>query len=105
MNELERILEFEVRFADSDKPPLRLAAETNLSEALDVHNSPILFGCRTGICGTCAVEVVAEHGEPLHPRTADEDEYLSAMAPDRPKCRLACQIRLNTNLTIRKVEI
>jgi ferredoxin len=105
MTELVPGLDFEISFEDSSKAPVRLKSGAPLSEFLDIQNSPILFGCRTGICGTCAIEICDEKGGPLHPRTQDEEEYLSAIAPDRPKCRLACQIRLNTNLCIRKVEI
>lgn len=98
-------MELEIRFLDSDKEPVRLPEGSNLSEVLTIQNSPVLFGCRTGICGTCAIEIVEEKGEALHPRTPDEVEYLEALAPDRPRCRLACQIRLNTNLAIRKVSL
>lgn len=93
-----------VEFEDSDKQPVELQEGDNLSEKLTIHNSPILFGCRIGICGTCAVEVVDSDG-PLHPRTHDENEFLGTMAPGRDNVRLACQIDINTNLKIRKTEI
>ncbi len=93
-----------VEFEDSDKQPVELQAGDNLSEKLTIHNSPILFGCRIGICGTCAVEVLGSDA-PLHPRTHDEIEFLGTMAPGRDNVRLACQIDINTNLKIRKTEI
>ena len=93
-----------VEFANSDKPAVDLNEGDCLSEKLTIHNSPILFGCRIGICGTCAVEVVKED-QPLHPRTYDETEFLGAMAPGRDSVRLACQIHINTNITIKKTEI
>ncbi|MEL6495801.1 MAG: 2Fe-2S iron-sulfur cluster-binding protein, partial [Cyanobacteria bacterium J06623_7] len=34
---------------------INLEVNQNLAEHLTVENSPILFGCRTGICGTCLV--------------------------------------------------
>lgn len=98
-------MEFEIRFDESEKPPVRLASGQNLSEHLTVENSPILFGCRTGICGTCAIEVIATDGGALPPRTRDEEELLSVLAPDRPACRLACQLRLQANMKIRKVNL
>lgn len=93
-----------VEFANSDKPAVDLKEGDCLSEKLTIHNSPILFGCRIGICGTCAVEVVKEE-KPLHERTYDEKEFLGTMAPGRDTVRLACQIHINTNITIKKTEI
>lgn len=93
-----------VEFVDSDKVPVDLNEGDCLSEKLTIHNSPILFGCRIGICGTCAVEVVKEDGS-LHPRTYDETEFLGTMAPGRDNVRLACQIHINTNIKIKKTEI
>ncbi len=93
-----------VSFEASDKPPVTLNEGDNLSEKLTIHNSPILFGCRIGICGTCAIEVVSSES-PLPPRSHDEVEFLGAMAPGRDNVRLACQIRINTDVKIRKTEI
>lgn len=92
-----------VEFADSDKPAVELKQGDCLSEKLTIHNSPILFGCRIGICGTCAVEVMEDGG--LHPRTYDETEFLGTMAPGRDNVRLACQIHINANIKIKKTEI
>lgn len=91
-------------FGDSDKPPVELKDGDNLSEKLTIHNSPILFGCRIGICGTCAVEVL-ETDSPLPERTRDEKEFLENMAPGQEKVRLACQIKIHTNMKIRKIDI
>ena len=93
-----------IEFPDSDKAPIELKEGDCLSEKLTIHNSPILFGCRIGICGTCAVEVVHQD-QPLHPRTHDENEFLGALAPGRDEVRLACQIHINTNIKIKKTEV
>lgn len=93
-----------IEFSNSDKPPVELKEGDNLSEKLTIHNSPILFGCRIGICGTCAIELL-EQSSPLHERTHDEKEFLGAMAPGRDNVRLACQININTNIKIKKTEI
>ena len=95
--------DFEIAFEGSDKAPVKLEEGTCLSENLTVENSPILFGCRIGICGTCAIDVVEHQG--LHPRTPEEVEYLDALAGECPSFRLACQIRLNANIRVRKVSI
>lgn len=93
-----------IEFGNSDKPAVTLNQGDCLAEKLNIHNSPILFGCRIGICGTCAIEVLSED-QPLHERTHDEKEFLGAMAPDRNNVRLACQIHINTNIKIKKTEI
>jgi len=64
-----------------------------LSESLDVTNSPILFGCRTGICATCLVQVV-EGAEHLPELEEDEEEVLEIYA-EVENCRLACQLSLS----------
>lgn len=93
-----------IEFEGSDKAPVELKEGDCLSEKLTIHNSPILFGCRIGICGTCAIEVLSQDA-PLPEMTYDEKEFLGAMAPDRKNVRLACQIHINTNIRIKKTEV
>jgi ferredoxin len=88
-----------IHFPGTTYPALTLAADQSLSEHLTVQNSPVLFGCRTGICGTCLVEVLGD----IPPPSADEQEVLDAIAPNHPTARLACQLRLTTDLEIRKL--
>jgi ferredoxin len=79
--------------------PSQVAAGKSLSIELDASSSPLLFGCRTGICGTCLVEV-QEGLENLPPADADERELLDVLT-DNPRARLACQIQVNTALKLR----
>ena len=67
-----------------------------LSAALTLQNSPILFGCRTGICGTCLVLATGD----LLPPEAEEQEVLAILAPHLPNARLACQIKLTTSISL-----
>lgn len=69
-----------------------------LSEVLDVLNSPVLFGCRTGICATCLVKVHAGM-ENLPPLDEDEQEVLEIYT-DQEQCRLTCQLTLKGNVTL-----
>ena len=48
----------------------------------------MLFGCRTGLCGTCLVTVTGD----LAPPSAAEQEILDMLAPGNSQARLACQI-------------
>ncbi len=79
-----------VSFFASEYPAVELDHGDNLAEHLDVGNSPLLFGCRTGICGTCLVRVEGT----LPPPSDDERELLEVLAPEDPQARLACQIEL-----------
>jgi ferredoxin len=79
-----------VSFFDTAYDPVDLDAGATLSEHLDVVNSPLLFGCRTGLCGTCLVRVEGE----LPPASAEEQEMLAVLAPGDPRARLACQLHL-----------
>ncbi len=85
-----------ISFPNSEHGDLSLEAHTPLADELTVQNSPILFGCRTGICGTCLVTVVGD----VPPAKAEEQELLDVLAPHHPQARLACQIDLTQDLEI-----
>lgn len=93
-----------ISFEEDGYDPVELPDQANLAEHLTVQNSPILFGCRIGICGTCLVEVVNEDGT-LIERTENEKEFLDVMCPGEKKCRLACQVNLNTDIKVKKIEL
>ena len=88
---------FEVSFFDPAFAPVDVDRDSFLSEVLDATNSPLLFGCRTGICGTCVIEVEGE----LPPPNEEELELLEVYAPDNPRARLACQIELIGPIKVR----
>ncbi len=87
----------EVSFPGTRHVPVRLAPRSALSEHLTVQNSPVLFGCRTGICATCISEVEGD----IPPPTDDEREILEVFAPDNPRARLVCQVQLTADVRIR----
>ena len=64
-------------------------------------NSPLLFGCRTGICGTCIVEA---EGKDIPPPDDEERELLEVLAPDNPKARLACQLNVQCDMVLHPLE-
>ncbi|MBD2654178.1 (2Fe-2S)-binding protein [Synechocystis sp. FACHB-383] len=86
-----------ISFPESNFSPLSLQFNARLGEYLTLENSPILFGCRTGLCGTCLVRVVGE----IPPPGAEEKELLAILSPDDAQARLACQIRLTGDIAIR----
>jgi ferredoxin len=79
----------EVSFPGTPFPAVHLARHQFLSECLTVENSPILFGCRTGICGTCLVQVQGDASV----MGAEEAEVVEILAPHLPHARLACQLQ------------
>jgi ferredoxin len=95
---------FEIDFGALGKVSQRLPRGAALSELLTLDNSPLLFGCRTGICGTCISRVDATRGT-LAPPTQDEKDVLELLCPNEPKARLACQIRLSADLTIEPIKL
>lgn len=78
-----------IHFPNSAHPPVIIDSRKPLSAILTLQNSPILFGCRTGICGTCLVSATGD----LLPPNAEEQEVLAILAPNSPNARLACQIK------------
>lgn len=92
-----------ISFSPESHPSINLVAGANLSEYLTTQNSPLLFGCRTGICGTCLIEIEHEENGELPPPDDDEMELLEIIAADRPRARLACQIDLRADIRIRYV--
>ncbi|MGB7934720.1 MAG: 2Fe-2S iron-sulfur cluster-binding protein [Gammaproteobacteria bacterium] len=91
-----------VEFPGTTFAPLELPDLASLPLHLTVQNSPLLFGCRSGLCGTCLIEIEAD--EPLPAPDRAEVEALEIYAPGNPHARLACQLPVSTGLRIRKLE-
>lgn len=89
-----------ITFVDDDTAAPEVPEGKTLSEDLDITKSPILFGCRTGICGTCLVEIV-EGADQLPPPDEDELEILELYAEGLKNARLACQIDVRADLVLR----
>lgn len=93
---------FTISFPDTQHAPATLPEGANLSETLTVVNSPMLFGCRAGICGTCLIQVETGY-ENLTPPSADEQEALEIYAPGNDRARLGCQMLLTADVAIKKI--
>ena len=92
--------EFTITFSPESHAKIMLRRGSVLSEHLTIDNSPLLFGCRTGICGTCLIEVLSQENGDLPEPSEDEKELLDIVAPDNLKARLACQIQLCADIRI-----
>lgn len=96
---METLQTCRVRCLNSPFPDLTIPTGKALSEVLTLQNSPILFGCRTGICGTCLITVQGEVASP----DPDEQELLDLLAPNIPNARLACQIHVTHDIEIQQL--
>lgn len=92
---------YTVCFKSRAFPSLSLPSHQPLADVLTVQNSPILFGCRTGICGTCLVEVEGD----IPPPDGNERELLDLLAPNHPNARLACQIDVTHDISITPLQL
>lgn len=93
-----------IEFPGTDFPPVELEDLAILPLHLNVQNSPVLFGCRSGLCGTCLIEVEAINSAVTESPNADEAEALELYAPGNPSARLACQFLLTTDIRVRKIQ-
>ena len=85
-----------INFTDKSYQAIVLEEHSPLSEHLTVQNSPVLFGCRTGICGTCLVVIKGD----IPPASEEEKELLEVIAPNNESARLACQVDLTNDIEI-----
>ena len=86
-----------VSFIDSQHSDKEIDSSLSLSEVFDASNSPLLFGCRTGICATCLVEVKGD----VLPPSEDELEILELYTDGQANIRLACQLELQGDVVLR----
>lgn len=93
-----------VEFPASPFAPVELPDLASLPLHLTVQNSPVLFGCRSGLCGTCLIEVEPLGAEAPEPPDPAEAEALEIYAPGNPRARLACQLVLSSAVRIRKIQ-
>ena len=91
---------YSIQFPNTNYQALSLEENQIISEHLTIENSPVLFGCRTGICGTCLVEIEGD----ISPPNEEEKEILELLAPGNQKARLACQVKLTADIKIKPCE-
>jgi ferredoxin len=91
-----------IEFPGTAHAAVELPDTAYLADYLTAVNSPVLFGCRSGICGTCLIEVEVVTNNLLPPAEL-EAETLELHAPTNPKARLACQLSLTACITLKKI--
>lgn len=77
---------------------IETAQGTLLKDVARDKGWPIAFGCEDGVCGTCLVKI--ESGkENLNPMEEKEDQTLEMMCMKDGEHRLACQCKVNGDVT------
>lgn len=78
-----------------------LPAKARLTEVeFETSQKPIPFGCRSGSCGVCVIEVL-EGSKSLGEPDDDELDFLEDLGRPDGNHRLACQCRLYGDATVR----
>jgi len=78
-----------------------LPHNAHLSDAAELQLSGLVFGCRAGMCGICVIEVV-EGVRNLSQQDESESWLLESLGHPEACKRLACQCRLQGDVTIRQ---
>jgi ferredoxin len=89
-----------ITFSDSDET-IEVPMGESLLDACEEHGAPIPFGCTSGVCGTCIC--VLEDGEDQVNPIEDDEERTVESTTDTAGARLACQLVVNGDITIRSI--
>lgn len=95
---------FKITFDDPAFAPVDVEAGAKLCDVLDGTHSPVFFGCKSGNCGTCLVELDETSFATAPPPDELEQEYLEFAAKDKPHARLACQLTAQCNLHLKYLQ-
>jgi len=90
-----------ISFPADSAPALQVPLGAPLADALDRPDAPVFFGCKTGNCGTCLVEVAEDALARLPEPSAEEKDWLETLAPGNRQARLACQLSAVCDLHLR----
>uniref|UniRef100_UPI001A8F1021 2Fe-2S iron-sulfur cluster-binding protein n=1 Tax=Trinickia acidisoli TaxID=2767482 RepID=UPI001A8F1021 len=82
----------------------RSAAQFEFEEAVDLIelDDYIMFGCRSGNCGTCMIQII-NGAENLSIKTERETRLFELTGETDPAIRLACQCRAFGDVVMREV--
>ena len=72
-----------------------------LIDSDDIFDTPITFGCRSGVCATCIVKII--EGEENLPAKSDEEKDILSTIAGKEDCRLACQLYLTGDVKMEYV--
>lgn len=78
-----------------------LPHNSHLSDAAELQIAGLVFGCRSGMCGICVIDVV-DGVHNLSPAQESESWFLESLGHPEASKRLACQCKLQGDVTIRQ---
>lgn len=87
-----------ITFSDTDVT-VEVPDGESLLDVCEEHAAPIPFGCTNGICGTC-ICVLEEGAEHVNEMDEDEERTVESTT-DTEGARLACQLVVNGDITVR----
>lgn len=90
-----------VEFSSENQESISIEVKEGMSftEIYDDCGVGPFFGCRSAACGSCEIEVIAG-GENLSTIEQEEAQFLGSVH-DIPMRRLACQARINGNVSVK----
>jgi len=87
-----------ITFSDTDVT-VEAPEGTPLLEICEENAAPVPFGCTNGVCGTCVV--IIEDGHANVNELEDDEESTLEVTTDAEGARLACQLVVNGDITVR----
>ena len=88
---------YKVRF-DSEEQELLVGESETFLTVYEKYDSPLMFGCMEGNCGTCKIRII-ENYENLSQMELKEKEFLASIDAAENE-RLACQCSINGNVVL-----
>lgn len=89
-----------ITFSDTDLT-LEVSAGASLLEVCENNDTPVPFGCTSGVCGTCLVQL-EEGADQVSAMDADEESTVGS-ATTVEGARLACQVTVNGDITLKAI--
>lgn len=90
-----------ITFADTDLT-IEVEAGSSLHDACEANDAPIPFSCTVGACGTCVCSI--EAGADNVNAIDDDEEGTVSRTTDEDGARLACQLTVNGDITVRAID-
>ena len=81
---------------------IELPRNSPLTALADFQETAITFGCRSGACGSCAIEVL-EGRSNLTAADNMQRSFLTTLGYPQERYRLACQCCLQGDITIKPI--
>lgn len=88
-----------VTFITDDNLEIEVSKGTSMQDAAEEALASLPFGCRSGSCGTCRLNVI-EGMENLNPMTDREKDLFENLTEVDSQERLGCQIEINGDVKI-----